>query len=97
MKILFWSRSKLIVSFADGVFAGQTILWCGEGLGNGDFALVKFGATKIHPVTEENFICGNVMTRGIREIRKLDESEHLALIQILKEYKWHSKFIFEDH
>jgi len=85
LKVLFWSRSEAIFFFEEGPLKGQTIRWCGEGLATGDFAFVPFAAKLIYPVSEEQ-VRGNVFARGIEVIRKLDESEHLVLMQALKDY-----------
>jgi len=46
MKVLGWNRGSVIMYFEEGVFAGQTIRWLGEGLANGTFSFFPFAANK---------------------------------------------------
>jgi len=80
---IFFSLSKLFVSFVDGEKEGQ-ILWHGEILTE-SFGVFPFSAEQISPVTWEQ-VLHPPRIKNFQVIRKLEKSEYPALKQAIQEY-----------
>ena len=80
MKTIFWKFGHAIFYFEEGPFAGQTIVWFGEPLGDGSYLFYPNGAKIIHSIPEEQVKTFFISAlKGLKVIRKLNEDEYPAL------------------